>query len=31
VCGKPIWGKEEIGALWWLIGGRSGCSGFVIT
>jgi hypothetical protein len=24
-------GKWEIGELWWLIGGRSGCSGLVMT
>jgi hypothetical protein len=30
-CGKPIWGERGIRELWWLIGGRSECSGFVIT
>jgi hypothetical protein len=29
--GKHIWGKKEIRALWWLIGGRGGCSGFMTT
>jgi hypothetical protein len=28
---KQNWGKQEIGELWWLIGGRSGCSGLVMT
>jgi hypothetical protein len=30
-CGKPIWGEKEIGGLWWLIGGRRWCFGFVMT
>jgi hypothetical protein len=29
--GKQIWGKKEIRALWCLIRGRGGCSGFVTT
>jgi hypothetical protein len=28
---KQNWGKWEIGELWWLIGGRNGCSGLVMT
>jgi hypothetical protein len=27
--GEPNWGKKEIRALLWLIGGRGGCSGLV--
>ena len=28
---EPNWGKKEIRALWCLIRGRGGCSGFVTT
>jgi hypothetical protein len=28
---KQNWGKQEIRELWWLIGGRNGCSGLVMT
>jgi hypothetical protein len=28
---KTDLGEREIRELWWLIGGRGGCSGFVIT
>jgi hypothetical protein len=24
-CSGPIWRKSQIGALWWIIGGTSGC------
>ena len=26
---QPIWGKNEILQLWWLIEGEGWCSGFV--
>jgi hypothetical protein len=28
---NPIWGKCEIGRLWWTIRGESWCFGCVIT